>query len=200
MEQSLLNSPATLILLVLTIGISLLAFNNPGLWRFLALEPYRMIRDREFHGVVTSGFLHGGIGHLALNMLTLYFFGPTLEHHLGGSEFLLVYAVSLVAGSLWPLIKYRNQPNYVAIGASGAISGLLFSFCLYFPLSTIYLFFAIPIYAFLFTILYIGYSVYAMKNVQDNIGHEAHLGGAVGGIVVTILLNPSVIPELIDKF
>ncbi len=200
MEQSLLDTPATLILLVLTTGISLLAFNSPNLWKFLALEPYRMIRDREFHGVVTSGFLHANIGHLALNMLTLYFFGPTLERFLGGSDFLLIYAGSLVAGSLWPLIKYRNQPEYIAIGASGAISGVLFSFCLYAPLSTIYLFFAIPIYAFLFTILYVAYSVYAMKKVDDNIGHEAHLGGAVGGIVITIILNPSVIPNLINQF
>lgn len=194
----LLSAPATLILLLLTTGISLFAFTSPGLWRFLALEPYRMIAEREYHAVVTSGFVHGGGGHLAVNMLTLFFFGPALEGMLGGKDFLIIYGVSLVAGSLWPLIKYRNSPEYIAIGASGAISGILFSFCLLQPTATVRVLFAIPMPAIVFAVLYTGYSIYAMKKIQDNIGHEAHLAGALGGIVVTIIMYPQAVSRLFN--
>lgn len=199
MESSLSSAPATLILLVLTTGLSLFAFNSPGLWRFLALEPYRMIATKEYHAIITSGFVHAGFGHLLVNMLTLFFFGRVLETMLGGREFLLIYAVSLIAGSLWPLIKYRNRPDYIAIGASGAISGILFAFCLLDPLRKVYVFFALPMPAILFAVLYTAYSIYAMKRIQDNIGHEAHLAGALGGVVVTALLHPNAISNLIEN-
>lgn len=193
------GAPATLILLVLTTLVSLFAFASPGLWRFLALEPYRMMAEKEYHAIITSGFVHAGFAHLLVNMLTLFFFGPALEGMLGGKEFLLIYVVSLVAGSLWPLIKYRNRPEYIAIGASGAISGVLFSFCLLDPFRLVYVFFALPMPAILFAVLYTVYSVYAMKRIQDNIGHEAHLAGALGGVVVTIVLRPDAIPQLLEQ-
>jgi membrane associated rhomboid family serine protease len=200
MNPTLSNSPATLALLILTTVVSLVAFMSPGLWRFLALEPYRMVREKEFHGIITSGFIHGGFLHLFVNMLVLFFFGPDLEFILGSTGFLGVYAGSLVIGSLYPLIKFRNKEDYIAIGASGAISGVVFSFCLFEPMRTIYLFgfFAMP--AFLFAILYVGYSVYAMKRAEDNIGHEAHLAGALGGLAVTIIMRPNAISNLISQF
>ena len=198
--DALYSSPATLILLFLTTGISLLAFTSPGLWRFLALEPYRMVAEREYHGVVTSGFVHAGVAHLVVNMLTLYFFGPVLETLLGGEQFLIVYAVSLVVGSAWPLLKYRNRPDYIAIGASGAISGVLFSFCLLEPTATVRVLFAIPMPAIVFALLYTAYSIYAMRRIQDNIGHEAHLGGALGGIIVTVIMHPEAVTNLIETF
>ena len=200
MEASLFDTPASLILMVLTVGISLIAFNRQDLWRFLALEPYRMIRDREFHAVVTSSFVHGSGFHLALNMLTLFFFGPSLEAILGGTQFIIVYGASLLVSGIVSTIIFRNEPNYISIGASDAVSGVVFSFCLFEPMAQLYLFFVLPIPAFLFAFLFVGYSIYAMKRMDDRIAHEAHLAGAITGIIVTIILNPSVIEGLINEF
>ena len=198
MSTTLLDYPASLILLVINLGVSLLAFSNEKAFDYLALAPHRMIIRREFHQVVTSGFIHSNLMHLALNMMTLYFFGPGLEATVLAATgergaFLFIYAFSLIVGNIYPLIKYRNQPNYAAVGASGAISGVVFSYCLAHPTTTFYLFFSLPMPAWLFAILYVGYSVYAMRNVEDNIGHEAHLAGAVGGIIATFIAAPGII-------
>ena len=193
MYPTLLDSPATLCLLVVTIGVSLIAFSNRKLWGYLALVPYRMFVRHEYHAIVTSGLLHGSIAHLFLNMMSLYFFGPALEGEIGSVQFLAIYGISLVVGNLFPLIKYRRQPDYVAIGASGAISGILFSFCMIHPEQRIWAMMAIPMPAWLFAILYVGYSIYAMRSANDNIGLEAHLGGALGGVVATLLISPGVV-------
>lgn len=190
---------ATLSLLVITSLVSIIAFASPGLWRFLALEPYRMIRSKEYHAIITSGFVHGGFLHLLLNMWVLYMFGSELERILGSIGFLIVYGVSLILGSIYPLVKYRNRTDYIAIGASGAVSGIVFSFCLYNPFAKLFLI-VFPMPAFVFAILYVGYSIYAMKRIKDNIGHEAHLGGALGGALITIAMQPSVIGDLIRSF
>lgn len=189
--QLLTQAPASLCLLIANLVLSVLAFLFPELWRFLALEPYRMVRTHQYHQVITSGFIHGDMMHLLFNLLTFFYFGPALEaEHLGGQYFLIIYLISLLVGNLVPLIKYRNNPNYVAIGASGAVSGIVFSFCLFNPMATFYVFFAIPMPAFLFAILYVFYSAFAMRRQQDNIGHEAHLAGAFAGLISTLLLSP----------
>src|SRR5690606_15906651 len=138
MASLLSDSTASLCLLVITIGTSLFAFSNEKVFHFLALEPYRMVRTHQYHAIVTSGLVHANLSHLALNMLTLFFFGPGLERTTldatgGRGAFLLIYAISLVAGSLYPFLKYRNRPEYIAIGASGAISGIVFSYVLAHP-------------------------------------------------------------------
>jgi membrane associated rhomboid family serine protease len=198
MSTSLLDYPASLVLLVINLGVSLLAFSNVKVFDYLALAPHRMIAQREYHQIVTSGFVHSNLMHLALNMLTLYFFGPGLELTVlgatgGRGAFLFIYAFSLIVGNLYPFFKYKGQPNYAAVGASGAISGIVFAYCLAHPTTTFYLFFSLPMPAWLFAILYVAYSVYAMRKVEDNIGHEAHLAGAVGGIVATFIAAPEII-------
>ncbi len=186
---------------MVTIGISLIAFSREKLFHFLALEPYKMIRTHQYHAIITSGLVHANLSHLGLNMLTLYFFGPGLEQLTvaatgGRGAFLLIYLVSLIVGNLYPFFKYRNRPEYVAIGASGAISGIVFSYVLARPMDTFYVFFAIPMPAFLFALLYTGYSIYAMRKVDDNIGHEAHLAGALGGMLATLVVVPDIVPLL----
>jgi membrane associated rhomboid family serine protease len=196
-EITLLNSPGTLSLMVATIVISLVAFGNGNFWRFLALEPFRMTTTKQYHAIVTSGFVHGNVVHLLVNMMTLYFFGPSLEATVGGDIFLIIYLASLVSGSLFPYFKFRRSPEYVAIGASGAISGVVFSFCLFYPFAQLGLFFIIPMPAIVFAILYVVYSVFAMRSRQDNIGHEAHLAGALGGVAVTLIAEfPRVVENL----
>ena len=182
-------------MMIATVVLSLVAFGNRGLWRFLALEPYKMARTHQYHPIITGGLIHADMMHLLFNMLTLFFFGPSLESIVGGSGFIVIYLVSLVLGNLYPFLKFRRQEDYVAIGASGAVSGVLFSYCLFAPTRIMYWMF-IPMPAFVFAILYVAYSVYSMRNRHDNIGHEAHLAGAIGGVVSTVIMVPEVIEHL----
>ena len=115
--------PATLILIAITTIASLIAFASPGIWRAMALEPYRMVATKQYHSVVTAGLLHADVMHLFLNMYVLYSFGRGLEPAFGSDRFLIVYLVSMVVGNLYPFFKYRDRPDYVAIGASGAVRG-----------------------------------------------------------------------------
>lgn len=194
------QAPATLVLIGVTVVISLLGWSRPSWWRYMALEPHHMWINHQYHAIVTSGFLHGDGMHLLFNMLTMLFFGVPLEVTVGSQNLLLIYFISLIGGNLYPYFKYRKQVNYVAIGASGAVSGVLFSFILFYPLTTIYLFFSLPMPAALYAVLYVGYSIYAMRNRNDNVGHEAHLAGAGAGIVATVIVVPQVIEIIANHF
>jgi membrane associated rhomboid family serine protease len=191
---------ATYVLLVVNIVASLVAFSQPAVFSALAFQ-VGPVMDGQYYRLLTSGFLHGGIAHLAFNMMTLFFFGPALEHKsgLGRSGFLSVYFIALLAGNFWALFAHIDDPYYAAVGASGAISGVMIGVSLIAPFSKIYLFGALPIPAILFAVGFIAYSATAPGWDQSNIGHEAHLGGAVAGLIVTIFLRPRVLPDLISK-
>lgn len=154
------------------------------------------IRSGEQIRMVSSAFLHVDIPHLAFNMLTLYFFAPVVYTYLGNFGFLLVYAASLIFGSLLTMIFHKDDYSYRAVGASGAVTGILYSAILLHPDMDIYFFFIpIPIPAYIFGIAYLLYSIYGMKAKNDNIGHTAHFGGAVGGYVITLLKSPEILSE-----
>ena len=190
--MSLAETPVTLALIILNAGISLYAlFGDPRIVDTYSLKPYRVIHNKEYVRLVSNGFLHGSIAHLLFNLITLFFFGPWIEILLGPVNYLIVYFGSLLAADGLTMITKRSDQAYASIGASGAISGILFSFCLFAPLEKVYIFFAIGMPAALFAILYVGLSIYAMKQGGGRIAHEAHLGGAIGGLVLTILLEPS---------
>jgi membrane associated rhomboid family serine protease len=181
----------SLILLIATSGISLVAMGSPVLIKRFAESPYEIVRYGRWHQLLTSGFLHADLGHLFMNMITLYYFGPAMESFLGGPRFLILYLGSMLAGSLLTLALRRNEPSYRAVGASGAISGVLFSFVLFRPLAPIYIFLIpIGIPAVLFAVGYVAISILGMRSRWGRIGHEAHLGGALGGLVLTQLLYP----------
>jgi membrane associated rhomboid family serine protease len=186
-----IDAPATLILLVINgvIGAYTL-FSDPSLVGRLAFRPYAFYHRREYWQMLTAGFAHVGLGHLFVNLLTLFFFGPYVEQLLGTVGFLVVYLGSDVTANAATLFRYRNDPSYSAVGASGAISGVLFSFCLFAPLEMIYLFFALPIPAIGFAVLYVAYSAWAAGQQRDRVAHEAHLGGAIGGVLLTLLVQP----------
>ncbi len=149
------------------------------------------IRNGEHIRMVTSGFLHADIPHLAFNMLTLYFFAPIVISNLGTQKFVGIYIASLVVGSMFALFFNKNNYHYSALGASGAVSGVIFSAILFEPTMKMFLMFIpIPIPAFIFGIGYLLYSIFGMKNKIGNIGHDAHFGGAVGGYFVTLFLAP----------
>jgi len=141
--------------------------------------------------MISSAFLHADISHLAFNMLTLYFFAPVVFGYLGDLSFGLIYLGSLVFGSLLTLYFHSNDYSYRAIGASGAVTGVLYSAILLRPDMDLYLFFIpIPIPAYIFGIGYLLYSIYGMKAKRDNIGHTAHFGGAIGGYLITLVKEP----------
>ena len=154
------------------------------------------IRSGEQIRMISSGFLHVDIPHLAFNMLTLYFFAPVVTGNLGSFSFLFIYLGSLIFGSLLTMIFHKNDYSYRAVGASGAVTGILYSAILLNPQMDIYfLFIPIPIPAYLFGIGYLLYSIYGMKAKNDNIGHTAHFGGAIGGYVLTLLKAPELLTE-----
>lgn len=154
------------------------------------------IRSGEQSRIISSGFLHADIGHLAFNMLSLYFFAPVVINDLSNFSFLLIYFASLIFGSLLTLYLHKNDYNYRAIGASGAVTGIIYSAILLRPDMDLYLFFIpIPIPAYIFGIGYLFYSIYGMRAKNDNIGHTAHFGGAIGGFVFTLIKDPTLLVE-----
>lgn len=175
------------------------------LFSYKGFNDYSFFRKYEFHigsirsgeqiRMLTSGFLHADIGHLAFNMITLYFFAPVVSAYLGSLTFVMIYFSSLIFGSLLTLVIHKNEYNYRAIGASGAVTGVLYSAILLQPDMMLGIFFVIPMPAYVFGILYLLYSIYGMKAKNDGIGHTAHFGGAIGGYLITLLFYPSLLVQ-----
>lgn len=170
--------------------VSVKGFNDDFFFRKFQFH-VGSIRAGEQYRMITSAFLHVDVMHLAFNMLTLYFFAPYVYSYLSNPIFLLVYFVSLVIGSLLTMIFHGNEYSYSAVGASGAVTGIVFSAILLEPRILIYGF--IP--GYLFGILYLLYSIYGMKTKSDNIGHTAHFGGAIGGYAITLLQAPYLLQQ-----
>ena len=144
--------------------------------------------------LLSSGFLHVDQSHLFFNMLTLYFFAEPVIQFIGVPKFLAVYFGSLLAGNLFAMNFHKKEPYYSAVGASGAVMGIVYSAIMLNPGMNLYMFFIpIPIPAYVFGVGYLLYSMFGMKKQWGNIGHSAHLGGAIGGFVLTILLYPSIL-------
>ncbi len=144
--------------------------------------------------MITSGFLHADWIHLGFNMYTLYFFGKTVAFSFGNIYFLVIYFGSLLAGSIYSFSQHKGNDYYSAFGASGAVSGIVFSAIILYPeMELMMLPIPIPLPGYVFGIGYLLYSIYGMKSRLGNIGHSAHLGGAIGGYALTLFLRPSVV-------
>ena len=147
------------------------------------------VRRGEQIRLFSAGFLHVDTAHLFFNMFTLYFFADVVIYYLGNFKFLIIYIGSLLLGNLLSLVFHKNEYHYSAVGASGAVMGIIYSAILLQPDMSLYMFFIpIPIPAYIFGIGYLLYSIYGMKNRIGNIGHDAHFGGAIGGYVITLIL------------
>ena len=182
--MSFAQTPASFSILCLIVGFSALAlWVAPSILQRNLLRPYLMLKHRDYITVITSGFIHADVGHLFFNSLTLYFFGPGLERRIGTDRFIALYFIGLVLSSLGTVYKQRNNPDYAALGASGAILAVLFAYIVYFPTRTLYLYFAIPIPAVVFAFGYMAYSWWASKNQRGRINHDAHLDGALTGLI-----------------
>ena len=181
-------------IIIASIMISYKGFNDESFFRKYQFH-VGSIRAGEQIRMISSGFLHADIPHLAFNMITLYFFAPIVIQSLGSFSFLIIYAGSLIFGSLLTMLFHGNEYSYRAVGASGAVTGVLYSAILMYPDMTIGIFGVIPMPAYLFGIAYLLYSIYGMKSRTDNIGHTAHFGGAIGGYVITLLKMPSLLQD-----
>ena len=182
-------------IIVLTAIVSFKGFEDPTFFRKYEFH-IGSIRAGEQIRMFSSAFLHADISHLAFNMLTLYFFAPVVCGFLGDFSFVLIYLGSLLSGSLLTLFFHKNEYSYRAIGASGAVTGVLYAAILINPEMSLYLFFIpIPIPAYIFGIGYLLYSIYGMKAKRDNIGHTAHFGGAIGGYFITLIKEPQLFSD-----
>ena len=182
---------AVLLIIVANVLVSMKGFND---YSFLNKYKFQVssILSGEKIRMLTSGFLHVDWIHLGFNMYTLYLFGNIVANRLGIPNFLIIYFTSLLAGSLYSLKYHKKELYYSAVGASGAVSGIVYSSILLYPGMNLYLFFIpIAIPGYIFGLGYLLYSIYGMKNKVGNIGHAAHLGGAMGGFVLTLFLSPS---------
>lgn len=184
----------TIFIIGLNVLVSFKGFNDR-----LFFEKYKFnigdIKRGKKYQILTSGFLHVDTSHLFVNMLTLFFFANVVIYALGSIGFIVVYLTSLVLGNLLSFYFHKDENEYNAVGASGAVMGILYSAILLQPDMMLGLFFIIPIPAYVFGIGYLLYTIYGMKSRRDNIGHDAHFGGAVGGLIFTIVLAPWVFQE-----
>lgn len=183
----------TIVIIAANVLVSFKGFNDR-----LFFEKFKFnigaIRRGEQVRMVSSGFLHADTTHLLFNMITLYFFADVVLQGLGNFNFILIYLGSLIVGNLLSFFFHKDEYWYSAIGASGAVTGVLYAAILIRPEMSLYLFFIpIPIPGYIFGVAYLLYSIYGMKSRSGNIGHDAHFGGAIGGYFLTLVMKPEIL-------
>ncbi|HXS88906.1 MAG TPA: rhomboid family intramembrane serine protease [Steroidobacteraceae bacterium] len=192
---------AALVLFVATIAISLIGlFGAPKLIERSLFRPYWFLRRKEYDTVIMSGFVHADLMHLIFNMMTFYFFAFPLERYMGTTSFVILYLAGLLISHAGTYYKQRRNPDYACLGASGAISAVLFAAIVYFPeQSLIILPIPIPIPAPLFAVLYLVYTYYASRHPHGRINHDAHLGGAITGLLFVAVTEPGAYGNLLQS-
>ena len=199
----------TVIIIAITCIVSILCFNGTLNGNKLIFNAYQVWHRKEWYRMLTSGIIHSGWGHLFFNMLTLYFFGRVVEQYfsaafggvLGTVLYVVLYVSALAISSLGDLVKYRDNWNYNALGASGAVSAVLFASILFAPKMGIYIYLIpIPVPGYIFAPLYLLYCWYMAKRNMDNIGHTAHFWGAVYGMLFPIICKPDVLSFCLSQF
>tara|TARA_Y100000992_G_scaffold290961_1_gene246981 strand:+ start:87 stop:728 length:642 start_codon:yes stop_codon:yes gene_type:complete len=186
-------SLTVLILILFNIYFSFKGFNDIKFFKKFFFK-INDLKKGEYYRLISSGFLHVDNQHLLFNMLTFYFFGDIVLNFLGIFWFYILYIFCLLSGNIFCFfINYQNN-NYSAVGASGAVTGILFSAILFYPdLQLALLFFPIPMPGYFFAIIYLAYTFYGIKKQNDGIGHSAHLGGAIGGIFISLIYEPNIL-------
>lgn len=198
-----MNLSATTWILIVTIAASFYAWNQQNIYQKWVLNPYQIKHSKQYWRFITSGFVHLNYTHLFFNMFALYFFGQHVAYYFGamGNQLLVVlYLSGIVISDIPTYLKYKDIPNYNSLGASGGVAAVLFSSIMFEPLNPIYIMFIpIGIPGFVLGTLYLIYSYYQGKRMSDNINHDAHLYGAIFGLVFTVLLRPGVIVSFVQQ-
>lgn len=196
-----METPVTYALIAITCVVSWIAFNNRKLADRLILWPPAIDKHKQYDRLVTYGFIHADFMHLLFNMITLFFFGPQIESLMGdvGVWVYPVFYISALVVSISPTyLKNQKNPNYLSLGASGAVSAILFAYILVRPWSIIGVFF-IPMPAILFAVLYVGYSIWMDRRGGDRINHSAHLAGAAYGVLFMLIMEPRVLGHFLQQ-
>jgi membrane associated rhomboid family serine protease len=197
----------TLILVLVTALISYQSFNNPNLFHKLKHTPYLVDRQKEYYRFLSSGFVHADWMHLIINMFVLYQFGEYVEHKfvfyfgdlMGRLNYLILYLATLLLSDIPSFFKHRENPHFSSVGASGAVSGIIFVYVLFQPWSILLLFFIIPIPAIIAAVLYLVYSSWASNRARDFINHDAHFYGAIAGLLIALAMKPSLFQVFWDR-
>jgi membrane associated rhomboid family serine protease len=196
----------TNILILITVVISYAAFNNMDIFLKYRHHPYTESRQKNYISWLTSGFLHGDYVHLAINMFVLWQFGNTVERiyvdefgSTGSILFLVMYLSAIIFANLPSFRKHKDNSQYAAVGASGAVAAVMFTYILFNPWGGIYLYGIIPIRIVVGGLLYLIYEQWASQNAQDNIGHDAHFAGAIYGMLFIVLIRPSICNDFVDR-
>ena len=189
------------LIMALTIGLSLLGlFRSPRIIDMCLFRPYYFQRKKQYDTMILSGFVHADVGHLLFNMFTFYFFAFPMERFLGTVPFVILYFFGLIISHTCTWYKHRNNAGYASLGASGAISAVLFAYISYFPTSTLMIIpIPVPIPAFLFAIGYVGYSYWASVQGKGRINHDAHLCGAISGLAFVAITDPGAFARLLGN-
>jgi membrane associated rhomboid family serine protease len=193
---------ATFLLIGVTVLVSWQAFNNRVLLDRLILWPPAIDRNKQYDRLLTHGFIHADGQHLLFNMITLFFFGRAIEpvfvEKIGLVGFTAFYLSAIAIAILPTYMNHRHDSGYRSLGASGAVSAVLFSYILFAPWSLIYVFF-LPVPAVLYAVAYTGYSIWMDRHGTDNVNHSAHLWGAAYGVMFTLLLEPDVLGHFMQR-
>ena len=190
-----------MVIFVVTIAVSLLGlYAAPKLIQRSLFRPYWIRQRGEYWTAITSGFVHADVTHLLFNMMTFYFFAFPLERTIGSLRFAALYFIALVVSSLGTWRKHRDDPEYASLGASGAICAVLFAYIVYYPThSLLILPIPFPIPAPLFAVLYLAYTWYSAKQARGNINHDAHLDGALTGLLFVAFTEPAAYSTLLRQ-
>lgn len=200
----------TLSIVVITVLISLLAFRRRDLMHRFDLAPYQIVHKRQYFRIFSHAFLHADYIHLGINMLVLYSFGTGIEKIFSSLEqqgvifsgpffYILLYALAIVFSSATTIIRYRNMQEYSALGASGAVSAVVFAYIFFAPLQKIYFYMVLPIPGIVFGVLYLAYSSYMNRRSRDHVNHAAHFWGAVIGFIYPVILDPQLFGVFLEN-
>ncbi len=194
------------IIIAITVLVSILSFNDKGMMYRLWFNAYQVYHRKQYYRFITHGLVHGDWMHLLINMFVLWSFGTALQndfsYHLGVNgpfNFMMLYVSAIPLASIYSFYKHKDNPGYNALGASGAVSAVLFASVFFDPWNLLLLFGVIPIPGILFAVGYLYYSIRMSNKGTDNIGHDAHLWGAVYGFIFPILIEPKAITIFFDR-
>ena len=200
----------SLIIVIVTVLTSVAAFRRQDLFHRFDLSPSRIVHQKQYYRIFSHAFLHVDYFHLGINMLVLYSFGTFIEQKFAALEqegvifsgtffYLLLYLGSIAVASISTVSRHRNNEGYTAVGASGAVSAVVFAYIFFAPLNKIYFYLLLPIPGILFGVLYLVYSSYMGRRNKDNINHSAHFWGAVAGFLFPVLLEPALFMDFLDQ-